>query len=91
MQFDAPVPGTYDLPAFGAAANGNVLTDEGAVARQLADFYGDKYVVLSFIYTQCADLNGCPLVTAVFYKIKQRLTEQEPQLAGPVKINQSEL
>ena len=85
MQFDPPVPGTYNLPAFGEAANGNVLTEEGE-AKKLSDFYGDKFVILSFIYTQCIDLNGCPLVTAVFYKIKQQLMEENPELADQLRL-----
>lgn len=85
MEFEAPRPGTYELPAFGKAADGNVLTDEGTEMR-LSDFYGDKLVILSFIYTQCSDLNGCPLVTAVFYKIKQRIIDQHPELADQLRL-----
>jgi cytochrome c peroxidase len=84
MQFELPEPGTYELPPFGKAADGNVLTDEG-VAKRLSDFYGDKIVVLSFIYTQCSDLNGCPLVTAVFYKLKEALKEY-PELSDQLRL-----
>ena len=85
MQFEAPVPGSYQLPPFGKAANGDVL-DADNQAKKLADFFGDKFVIMSFIYTQCSDLNGCPLVTAVFYKIKQRLAEEDPELAEQVRL-----
>ena len=84
MQFELPEPGTYNLPSFGKAADGNVLTDEGEKKR-LADFYGDKVVVLSFIYTQCSDLNGCPLVTAVFYKLKDAL-RNDPELSDQLRL-----
>lgn len=84
MLFDPPAPGTYDLPPFGEAADGNVLLDDGTAMR-LSDLYGDKFVILSFIYTQCSDLNGCPLVTAVFYKIKQRLLD-DPELADQLRL-----
>ena len=84
MQFDTPEPGTYDLPPFGPAADGNVLTDHGN-ARRLSDFYGDKFVILSFIYTKCSDLNGCPLVTAVFYKLKQKLMN-DPELSDQLRL-----
>ena len=84
MQFELPEPGTYELPPFGKAADGNVLTDQG-VAKRLSDFYGDKVVVLSFIYTQCSDLNGCPLVTAVFYKLKEALKEH-PELSDQLRL-----
>ena len=49
MNYDPPVPGTYNLPPFGKATDGNVLTEEGDV-KKLSDFYGDKYVILSFIF-----------------------------------------
>ena len=85
MKFDAPVPGTYELPPFGKAADGNVLSDDGSEMR-LSDFYGDKLVILSFIFTQCSDLNGCPLVTAVYYKIKQRIIDENPELEGQLRL-----
>ena len=85
MQFEPPVPGTYELPPFGPAPDGNVLTSDNEVKR-LSDFYGDKYVILSFIYTQCSDLNGCPLVTAVFYKIKQRFEKEHPEIAKQLRL-----
>ena len=85
MNYDPPVPGTYQLPAFGKAADGEVLNEDGTV-MSLSDFYGDKYVILSFIFTTCADLNGCPLVTAVFYKIKQQLMEENPEVAEQLRL-----
>ena len=85
LNYDPPIPGTYNLPPFGKATDGNVLNEIGE-AKKLSDFYGDKYVILSFIYTQCSDLNGCPLVTAVFYKIKQQLQEENPELADQLRL-----
>jgi cytochrome c peroxidase len=84
LEFPAPKPGTYDLPPSGKAADGNVLTEDGTLKR-LSGFYGDKIVILSFIYTQCSDLNGCPLVTAVFYKLKNSLKDQ-PELANQLRL-----
>lgn len=84
MQFELPEPGSYQLPPFGEAADGNVLTREGEEKR-LSDFYGDKVVLLSFMYTQCSDLNGCPLVTAVYYKIKEAL-KNDPELSDQLRL-----
>lgn len=84
MQFELPEPGTYELPPFGKAADGDVLTDEGEQKR-LSDFYGDKVVLLSFMFTQCSDLNGCPLVTAVYYKLKEALKE-DPELSDQLRL-----
>ena len=46
---------------------------------------GDKLMLLSFVYSTCNDTNGCPLATAVFYRIKQRL-ESEPELANQLRL-----
>ncbi len=84
MQFELPEAGSYKLPPFGEAADGDVLTDEGEEKR-LSDFYGDKIVLLSFMFTQCSDLNGCPLVTAVYYKLKEAL-KNDPALSDQVRL-----
>ena len=46
---------------------------------------GDKIVLLSFIYSTCSDVNGCPLATAVLHKIKNRL-KKEPELAAKLRL-----
>ena len=68
FDFDPPQPGTYKLPVIRTAANGQVLDTSGDT-RQLHDIYAGKVTLLSFIYTRCTDANGCPLATAVLYKI----------------------
>ena len=60
LDFPAPVPGTYDLPVLWAAADADVLTSNDKAVR-LHEFMGDKAVIMSFIYTSCGDVNGCPL------------------------------
>ncbi len=84
LQFDAPIPGAYDLPALGTAGNGQVLDRRGR-SVSLHDLYGDKIVLLSFIYASCNDVNGCPLATAVFFRIKTRLLE-EPDLQRHLRL-----
>ncbi len=84
LQFEAPAPGSYKLPVIGQAADGNVLTINKQDA-QLHDLMGDKIVLLSFIYSTCSDVNGCPLATAVFHKINRRL-QKEPQLAKNLRL-----
>ena len=46
---------------------------------------GDKVVLLSFIYSTCSDVNGCPLATSVLHKIKNRL-KKEPELASKLRL-----
>ena len=84
LPFPAPKPGSYKLPAMGFAADGNVLDTDGT-ALTLHDLYGDKLVLLSFIYATCDDMNGCPLATSVLMKIKAKL-KTSPELAGKLRL-----
>lgn len=84
LDFEPPAPGTYRLPALKPAADGQVLLESGRPAR-LYDLLGDKLVVLSFIYSTCSDVNGCPLATFVLHRIHRRMQEDE-KLAGEVRL-----
>ncbi len=84
LKFIAPEAGSYLLPPLGQAANGQVLNTKNT-GIELYDLMGDKIVLLSFIYSTCSDVNGCPLATAVFHKIKRRL-EKESQLANQLRL-----
>ena len=75
LTFEAPLAGSYQLPPLGYAEDGEVLNTEGN-SLSLESLYGDKVTLLSFIYATCDDVNGCPLSTAVFHKIKQRLQQE---------------
>ncbi|MGZ8238737.1 MAG: cytochrome c peroxidase [Methylobacter sp.] len=84
LEFPVPEPGTYQLPELGIAADGNMLDTQGKDIA-LHSLMGDKVVLLSFIYSTCSDVNGCPLATAVFNKIKNRL-KKEPELAKQLRL-----
>src|SRR5262249_43250248 len=84
IEFDAPVPGTYQLPVIKPAPDGAVLDTKG-VPRRLHQVMAGKVVVLSFVYTQCSDARGCPLATAVLYQI-HRATASDPALATRLKL-----
>ncbi|MCZ6642290.1 MAG: SCO family protein [Gammaproteobacteria bacterium] len=84
LAFVPPPAGSYELPSLGPAADGAVLDTQGAQAM-LHDYFGDKVVVLSFIFTTCGDVNGCPLATHVFSKVQDRLIEL-PQLKQRVRL-----
>lgn len=84
LAFTPPKPGSYLLPPLGQAANGQIVNSENK-DLQLHDLMGDKIVLLSFIYSTCSDINGCPLATAVFHKIKKRL-KKEPLLANKLRL-----
>src|SRR5262245_21985278 len=53
VEFDAPTPGTYQLPVIKSAPDGVVLDSSGA-ERRLHKVMVGKVVVLSFVYTQCS-------------------------------------
>jgi cytochrome c peroxidase len=84
LEFTPPPAGTYALPPLGVAADGAVLNTAGE-PRRLHDYLGDKIVVLSFIYTTCSDVNGCPLAAFVLTRVQNRVL-QAPTLANRVRL-----
>lgn len=76
LEFQAPVPGTYALPPLGPAKDGSLLDSSGAPVS-LHELYDGKTIVLSFIYTSCPDVNGCPLATFVLGQVQERLAQDE--------------
>ena len=84
LTFPAPAVGSYSLPSLGAAADGVLLESNGAPVN-LHALYDNKTIVLSFIYTSCPDVNGCPLATFVLSQVQQRLSSYE-SLADNVRL-----
>lgn len=84
ITFVLPEPGSYELPSLGTAADGRVVDAENNDLT-LHSLMGDKIVILSFIYSTCSDVNGCPLATSVLHKIKNRLKKDLP-LASQIRL-----
>ena len=84
LPFKLPPVGSYHLPVLAKAANGKVL-DETGTEQSLHDLYAGKYNLLSFIYSNCSDVNGCPLSSYVFYKLKKAMN-QDPELAKKLQL-----
>ena len=84
LDYVPPEPGTYELPPIQAAADGAVLDTAGRPHR-LAEYLGDRYVVMSFVYTTCADPTACPMARLVFGRLHGRL-QDHPELAGKVRL-----
>jgi len=84
LTFNPPAVASYQLPVIDQAGDGEVLTTDHQSVH-LHQLMGDKIVLLSFIYSTCSDINGCPLATMVFHKINQRL-KNEPELAGKLRL-----
>ena len=84
LPYELPAPGSYTLPRIGAAGGGVVLGADGKEI-ELGELMGDKIVFLTFIYSSCSEINGCPLATAVFYKIKERF-KNEAGLSDQIRL-----
>jgi cytochrome c peroxidase len=84
LTFDAPIPGSYTLASYKPASDGDVIDADG-LNKSLHDIYDDKIVLLNFMYSTCADVNGCPLATAVFHKIKNIL-DKDPVIGKQVSM-----
>jgi cytochrome c peroxidase len=72
LEFEPPPAGSYRLPPLGEAVDGEVLASDGGSLR-LHDLMGQGPLLLSFIYTSCSDVNGCPLATHVLSKTSSKL------------------
>lgn len=84
LTFTPPEPASYRLPLLGKAEDGEVLDSNGS-NLSLYDLFNQKIVVLSFIYSTCRDINGCPLATTVLHQIKTKLTDR-PDLAKKLRL-----
>ena len=84
LSYEAPAPGTYRLPPIMPAADGRVLREDATPAH-LFDLMEDRLVLLSFVYTRCTDVNGCPLAKAVFHLVRARL-KRHPGLSRVTRL-----
>jgi len=84
LAYTPPAPGSYALPPLGAAVDGAVR-DRNGTARRLHDVLDGKLVLMGFIYTNCPDMNGCPLASYVMKQVQKRLVD-DPQLRDEVRL-----
>lgn len=84
LPYEPPAAGTYQLPVIMPATDGTVVKGDRSMAS-LHDLMSDRFVFLSFIFTRCTDVNGCPLANAVLYKVQSRIN-QRPELAEEVAL-----
>jgi cytochrome oxidase Cu insertion factor (SCO1/SenC/PrrC family) len=82
--YDPPALGSYRLPVITRAADGEVVGSNGR-AHRLADLFGGRITVLSFIYTRCADPNGCPAAVGLLRDLSYA-NAQDPELARNVSL-----
>jgi cytochrome c peroxidase len=84
LGYPVPEPGSYQLPPVTTAADGEVVNSDGKTLR-LHELFGDRYVLLSFMYSSCGDVNGCPLTAHVFYQLKRAMA-LDPVLAQNLRL-----
>ena len=84
LSFPAPVPGTYELPPLGKAADGAVIDSNGK-RQSLAELMAGRATVLAFVYRSCPDPNGCPLANFVMSKVRDAVAA-DPSLQPRVRL-----
>lgn len=84
LEFEPPAPGTYVLHRIMPAPEGRVLGLSGKV-EPLSRYTRGTITLLGFIYTTCADPDGCPLAYRVFDALKEAI-EATPRLHGKVQF-----
>jgi len=82
--YDAPAPGSYNLPVIKVAADGAVIKSNGR-ALNLRDVTRERVTVLSFIYTRCAAPNACPYATNVMSQL-HHLSLEDSALAKNMRL-----
>ena len=65
--------------------NPELLDQNGAQVRFASDIVGDRIMALNFIYTDCS--TACPVVSAIFSKLQNRLGEKLKQDVRMVSLS----
>jgi protein SCO1/2 len=84
LEFEPPAPGSYVLHRIMPAPEGRVVGIGGKV-EPLSRYTRGTITLLGFIYTTCADPDGCPLAYRVFDALKEAI-EATPRLHGKVRF-----
>ncbi len=80
LGYELPQAGSYKLFDVRKSGDGKVLLPNGDL-DSLHNLMDNKITLLSFIYSNCTDTNGCPLATSVFYKIQEKLKKNKKILS----------
>ena len=76
LSYPAPQVGSYSLPSISDAFDAPYLSSLG-LEGTLHDLMDEKVTILSFIYTKCEDVNGCPLAAFVMSQIQKQVKQTE--------------
>jgi len=84
LPYPLPPVGSYQLPSLGLAADGKLLDEQGNPVS-LHQLLQGRITLLSFVYSNCNDVNGCPLASHVLYKVKSAM-RSDPALANRLRL-----
>jgi protein SCO1 len=84
LEYEPPAVGTYALHRIMPAPEGRVVGLSGKT-EPLSRYTHGAITLLGFIYTTCADPDGCPLAYRVFDALKEAI-EETPRLHGKVRF-----
>lgn len=84
LSYQLPTPGSYQLARISEAVDGQVIDVSGELTT-LHTLFDGRLSLMSFMYSSCDDVNGCPLSSYVFYKIKSAMSA-DPQLAERLQL-----
>ena len=84
LNYPAPAAGSYALPPLEDAADGEAK-DVNSHPVTLHGLFEGRIVVLSFVYTRCDDVNGCPLATYVLSLLQERMAA-DPEIDRKVRL-----
>ena len=84
LDFKSPEAGSYRLPVLGDAHDAQVLNTDGEFVEFHQLFQG-KYTLLSFMYSRCNDVNGCPLTHVVFNRIRH-MAKKDPDINNNLRF-----
>jgi cytochrome oxidase Cu insertion factor (SCO1/SenC/PrrC family) len=82
--YDAPAPGSYELPVVRPAADG-ALVDTNGKPVSLRELTRGRVTILSFIYTRCASAKACPYATGVLMDLHE-LSAKDAELANSLRL-----
>ena len=84
LEYEPPAAGTYVLHRIMPVPEGRVVGLSGKT-EPLSRYTHGAITLLGFIYTTCADPDGCPLAYRVFDALKDEI-EGTPRLHGKVRL-----
>lgn len=82
--YELPAAGSYDLPVIDRVSQHRLIDDSGAPAPVL-DLQPGQCAVVTFVYANCPDAGGCPLLLAELRRVDRALQDRS-DLAGRVEL-----